>query len=177
MKQFISQIRNIGIYPDLTADEVVKVRLINTLFLMIISVCLVFTLIAIADQNLGFTGIILGAILLQIVGLYLVARRHYKKIHLYVIGELSILFFVYNVFLIEDMGSKFVLLMIVYLVYVFFESNKVRFTLVPIILGLYFLSSYLQSFIPPSYVLIVPTYFFYKRITLYFLRDLDWLFD
>lgn len=160
----ISTFRNIGIHPDLAADEVVKIRLINTVFLMMFSLTSIFGLISLVDLNLKLLSIVGINFFLQLIPIYLVHKRYYVPAYYFTIIVFSIVFAVLNLFTSNDAGHEFVFLMIIYLVYIFFENNLTRFILVSIIVSLSLLSSYFHSLIPLELTIVVMDYYFIKEL-------------
>lgn len=168
MKKTIAKFRNLGIAPDLTADELTKIQMVNTIFLLSIAFCLILGTLTITLGHYVFATFLLVSLIAVIVEMYWMSKRFYQRVYNFLLVGFTIFCFSTNLFLGNSSGSRFIFLMLVYLVYVIYESNQTRLIVVGSLIVLYFLTTYLYSIIPVNYHLDIPNGLYFKELLFVF---------
>ena len=168
MKEAIDKFRNLGITAHLTANEATKIKMVNTIFLISIVFCSFLGILTILFGYYSFSVLVLILLSMIAGGMYLMFKRAYQKVYNFLITGLTIFFVTSNLFFGNISENRLIFLMLVYLVYVIYESNKTRLVVVTTMILLYFLTLYLHFVLPLEYRLILPTSLYIKELLFVF---------
>ena len=148
--------KNLGIKEGLVSNEIIRVKLIKDIFLWSIGLTFLLLLLGIYNNNIRPLGILGGYLILELIGLYLLYKKLYKLTYYYKIIVFSLFFFLVGVFFKPDFGVKFLFLLTIYLGYIYFDSVRIKYTIILVVTLIYLLSLYLSAFVPPQYVINLP---------------------